>query len=495
MLAAPETPKQESATQPLADGQGLDAGANVTHRQFLRLFSAVGLPMFMAVADQTLLATAVPVIAGDFGQLHDTSWIATAYLLTSAVMIPVYGRLGDRYGRRETLFGALAMFVLGHIICALSPSMGVLILGRAIEGLGGGGLMTLSQAMIGELVMPRQRIRFLGYFGIMFMSANVLGPVIGGYAVAHIGWRWLFAAHIPLCAFAAWRLSRLPHGKAHPDAAGVSDLQGLALFVAGTAMLLFALSSAGHRFAWISPWSVLLFGGGLALWAWLLRHERTLRAPFFPMELLGNRTIQLVCITILCQTACFLAVIFYLPVYLRFGLQIGADQSGLMLVPVSFGIVAGAQTSIRIAGRIGRLNTMPMIGMGVSTLALLMLALTPPNLTVMAVLSFLVGMGFGPSGPGSQMMIQTAAGQSHLGAASAVVMLARTLGAALGAAVGGAIIYGMLPDLNITDLMRAGAPEQASQEVIRVFHIAFFLMACVSAYGTWNARRVPMVPI
>jgi len=495
MSAAPETSKQESATPASADGQGQDAGGNVTHAQFLRLFSAVGLPMFMAVADQTLLATAVPVIAGDFGQLHDTSWIATAYLLTSAVMIPVYGRLGDRYGRRETLFGALALFVLGHIICALSPSMAVLIMGRAIEGLGGGGLMTLSQAMIGELVMPRQRIRFLGYFGIMFMSANVLGPIIGGYAVAHIGWRWLFGAHLPLCAFAAWRLSLLPHGKAHPDAAGVSDLQGLALFVAGTATLLFALSSAGHRFAWISLWSALLFGGGLALWVGLLRHERTLRAPFFPMELLRNRTIQLVGITILCQTSCFLAVIFYLPVYLRFGLQIGADQSGLMLVPVSIGIVAGAQTSIRIAGRIGRLNTMPVIGMGISTVALLLLALLPPDLTVMAVLGFLVGVGFGPSGPGSQMMIQTAAGQSHLGAASAVVMLARTLGAALGAAVGGALIYGLLPDLNIADLMRVGAPVQASQEVIRVFHIAFFVMACVSAYGTWNARRVPMVPI
>lgn len=495
MSVAPETPKQESAPQAPVDDKGLDAGADVTHAQFLRLFSAVGLPMFMAVADQTLLATAVPVIAGEFGQLHDTSWIATAYLLTSAVMIPVYGRLGDRFGRRETLFGALALFVLGHLVCAFSPNMALLILGRAIEGLGGGGLMTLSQAMIGELVMPRQRIRFLGYFGIVFMSANVLGPVIGGYAVQHIGWRWLFGVHVPLCAFAAWRLSLLPRGKAHPDAAGVSDVPGLALFVVGTGTLLFALSSAGHRFPWLSFWSVLLFGSGLLVWFWLLRHERRLAAPFFPMELLRKRTIKLVTITILCQTSCFLAVIFYLPVYLRFGLQIAADKSGLMLVPVSIGIVAGAQTSIRIAARIGRLNTMPMYGMGLATVALFALSATPPNEILIAILGFLVGVGLGPSGPGSQMMVQTSAGQSHLGAAAAVVMLARTAGAALGAAVGGAIIYGLLPDLNIADFMRAGTPVQASQEVIRVFHIAFFIMGCVCAYGTWNARRVPRVPI
>jgi MFS family permease len=488
MSAAPEDAKPgDAASAP-------DEPPTVTHAQFLKLFSAVGLPMFMAVADQTLLATAIPVIAGDFGQLHDTSWIATAYLLTSAVMIPVYGRLGDRYGRRELLFAAMAVFMLGHIICALSPSMGVLILGRAIEGLGGGGLMTLSQAMIGELVAPRQRIRFLGYFGIMFMSANVLGPIIGGFAVAHIGWRWLFGAHVPLCLFAAWRLSLLPRGKAHPGAAGVSDVQGLLLFVFGTAMLLFALSSAGHRFAWLSLWSFVLFGGGLALWVWLLRHERRLAAPFFPMELLRNHTISLVAVNMLCQSACYLAVIFYLPVYLRFGLQMPLEKAGLMLVPVSIGIVAGAQTSIRIAARIGRLNTMPTIGMGITAVALFILALSPPEQTLIAVLGFFIGVGLGPSGPGSQMMVQTAAGPKHLGAASSVVMLSRTAGSALGAAVAGAFIYGLLPDLDAGALMQGGTLE-SGHEVVQAFHITFFVMALVATFGTWNASRIPRVPI
>ena len=179
MSAAPEDAKPGEAAS------AADEPPTVTHAQFLKLFSAVGLPMFMAVADQTLLATAIPVIAGDLGQLHDTSWIATAYLLTSAVMIPVYGRLGDRYGRRELLFAAMAVFMLGHIICALSPSMGVLILGRAVEGLGGGGLMTLSQAMIGELVAPRQRIRFHGEIAdIAPESAKSRAAAFGKVALA-----------------------------------------------------------------------------------------------------------------------------------------------------------------------------------------------------------------------------------------------------------------------------------------------------------------------
>jgi MFS family permease len=179
-----------------------EAGSGpVTRAQFLNLFVAVFLPMFMAAVDQTLLATATPAIAATLGGLRDTSWIAVAYLLASATIVPVYGRLGDGLGRRSMLLVALGVFTLGSLACGFAQSMPQLITARVLQGLGGGGLMMLSQALIGELVPPLERIRFQGYFALVFTSASIGGPVIGGLVVSHFSWRWLFFANLPLAAF------------------------------------------------------------------------------------------------------------------------------------------------------------------------------------------------------------------------------------------------------------------------------------------------------
>ena len=467
----------------------------VTRGQFLQIFSAVMLPMFLAAADQTLLATATPVIAADFGQLHDTSWLSTAYLLTNAVMITVYGRLGDRYGRREVLFVAMAIFVLGSVVCAAAPTLGWLIAGRALQGLGGGGLMTLSHALIGELVPPRQRLRFQGYFAIIFTAANVLGPVIGGIVVAQVSWRWLFIAQLPVTALATWRLFLLPRGERHPAAPGVSDIGGLLLFTAGTAMLLFGLSSSGHRFAWLSPWTFLLFGGGGLAWLLLLMHERRHRAAFFPIDLFRIPAMALAMVTVLCSMSCTMAMVFYLPIYLQFGMHTGAGRSGLLLVPLMLGLVTGGQFALRIAARMGQLNVMPVVGMTLASLALAGLALSPPREAIVVTLGFVAGLGLGPTMPITQMLAQMVAGREHLGAAVALVSLARTVGAALGVAVIGAIIYGLLPDINIAELIQVRMETDESRAVLRAFHAAFFTAAMVAAFGAFNAWRVPRVKI
>src|SRR5262245_17569009 len=186
----------------------------VTRAQFLNLFAAVFLPMFMAAVDQTLLATATPAIAATLGGLRDTSWIAVGYLLASAVVVPVYGRLGDRKGRRKMLLVALGIFAAGSLACGAAQSFGQLVAARVLQGIGGGGLMTLSQALIGELVVPRERVRYQAWFALVFTSSSIAGPVIGGIVVSHTSWRWLFLVNLPLAAVAAWRLSRLPRGEA-----------------------------------------------------------------------------------------------------------------------------------------------------------------------------------------------------------------------------------------------------------------------------------------
>jgi len=195
--------------------------------RFRRLFVAVMVPMFLAAVDQTLLATATPVISRELGDLRDTSWLAVAYLLASVIMVPLYGRLGDRFGRRRVLSVAIVVFALGSLACCIAPTLGLLVAARALQGVGGGGLMTLSQALIGEVVAPRLRARNQSYFAIIFALASVGGPVIGGLVVHHANWRWLFIVNLPLCALAVWRLRTMldddrPHpARGQPDAAGI----------------------------------------------------------------------------------------------------------------------------------------------------------------------------------------------------------------------------------------------------------------------------------
>ena len=470
---------------------------HVTRGEFLQIFTAVMLPMFMAMIDQTLLATATPVVAADFGNLYDTSWIATAYLLTSAVMIPVYGRLGDRHGRREILLVSLAIFVLGAMLCAASQSMNQLIAARALQGVGGGGLMSLSFALIGELVPPRQRVSYQGYFAIISTAANVLGPVVGGQVVAHASWRWLFVAYLPLGALAAWRLGRMPRGRHHPDTPGVADLVGLALFAVGTTLLLFGFSSAGHRFAWLSWQTALCISVGALTWAGLLAHEHRHRAPFFPIDLLQIRGLRQSLLTAICSTFCLLALVFYLPVYFQLGLHTGAAQAGLLLTPVLLGFIAGGTLAGRHVGRTGEPKPVPVAGLVLAAIALLVLVAAPSNKVLVAALGFVTGIGLGPTMPTVQVVVQTIAGHERLGAATALVVLSRTLGAALGTALIGAVVYSLMPNVDLSQLVRhesvGNAPGNA--EVIRAFRIAFFATALVAAFGAFNASRVPRVRV
>lgn len=469
----------------------------VTRGEFLQIFTAVMLPMFMAMIDQTLLATATPIVAADFGNLFDTSWIATAYLLTSAVMVPVYGRLGDRHGRRELLLIAMLIFVSGSIVSAASQSMTQLIAGRALQGLGGGGLMSLSFALIGELVPPRQRVSYQGYFAIISTAANILGPVIGGQVVAHASWRWLFVVNLPLGALAAWRLGRLPRGRYHPDAPGLADLAGLALFAVGTTLLLFGFSSAGHRFAWLSWQTALCIGLGGLTWVLLLAHEHRHRAPFFPIDLLQIRALRLCLLTAICSTFCLLALVFYLPIYFQLGLHTGAAQAGLLLTPVLLGFIAGGTLAGRRVGRTGEPKPLPVAGLTLAAIALFALVAAPPDRVMVATLGFVAGFGLGPTMPTVQVVVQTVAGRESVGAATALVVLSRTLGAALGTALIGAVVYSLMPDVDLTQMGRRESVGTApgNAEVVRAFHIAFFVTALVAAFGAFIASRVPRVRV
>jgi EmrB/QacA subfamily drug resistance transporter len=471
-----------------------DADRHVTVREFLRLFVAIMLPMVMASLDQGLLATATPIVAAELGELHDSSWIITAYMLMNALTVQIYGRLGDRHGRREMLFVAMGFYVAGAVVSGTAQSMTHLIIGRSIQGIGGGGLMSLSQALIGELIPPRQRARFQVYFATLFTVSSMLGPVLGGFVVAHASWRWLYFMVLPLAALAVVLLMRLPRGERHPDSPGVDDRVGLVLFSMAMLSLLYGVSSGGHRFAWLSWQMALLAGTSLVSWVALLGYERRHPAPFFPIELLRIKTLRLSMITVIVTTFCFLSLVFYLPVYLQIGLHVDAGQSGLLLMPALIGQIAGGTLAGRIVARTGHPKMLPVWGLAMASAAFAGLAVAPADILWVEVLVVIATLGMGPSLPMAQLVAQVVAGRKHLGATMATVSQSRTLGGAIGTAVVGAIVYGLLPDIDLPHLMRGGAVQPGlDEQIVGAFHAAFAVMSVAAAFGSWNASRVPAV--
>jgi len=491
-LAAAAPAADPDAASP-APGSDLPTG-RITTSQFLQLFSAIMLPMFLAVADQTLLATATPSIAAELGGLRDTTWIALGYMIAMTVTAPLYGRLGDRYGRRAMLLLAMSLFGAGSLGCGLAPNLGLLVLARVLQGLGGGGLVVLSQALVGELVPPRERARFQGYFATNFSLASIGGPIIGGMVVHYSSWRWLFLANVPLCLLAAWRVRKLP--QVHPtDTRPITDTLGAVLFAAAAGVTLAWVSFAGHRFDWMSAPSLTMVLAAAALWWALVDRESRHADPFLPVELLRDPSIARMSVAVVCFGATMFAIVFFLPIFLQLAQGADARASGLLLLPVTAGIVVGSTVTGRVIARIGRPNPLPVIGLGLAAAALLLIAVLPLQRPLLAALGFVCGTGLGTVMPTSQIVVQWIAGRERLGSAAALVVLARATGAALGTAGFGAIVFALLPgsggiDAGAGGTALAGAAGAQAAGVPYAFRVAFAAIALVALLGAVSAARV-----
>jgi EmrB/QacA subfamily drug resistance transporter len=404
-------------------------------------FAAVVLAMLPAVLDQTILATALPVIARDLGSISDLSWVVTAYVVAAAATTPLWGRLGDRLGRKLLLEIALATFVTASALCAAAHDMTALILLRLVQGVAAGGLMTLAMASVGDLVSPRERGRYQGYIAATFAVATIVGPLLGGVLVEGPGWRWVFLVNLPVGVVALCGLRlRLPAPPTdRPDRP--LDAAGAALLASATTALMLVCIWGGDRYAWGSAQILGLIGAVVALSVALLLRERRAADPIVPFHLLRMPAVAVASSALFLGTAALFAVTVFVPLFLQTTTGATPTEAGLLLVPAMLGITVSTTLSGRSIARTGRYKRFPVAGLGLMTAALVLLALLSahPSQLATGIGLAVFGLGFGMVTQVLVTAVQNSVERRELGMATATTGFFRALGGAAGAAVLGAV--------------------------------------------------------
>jgi EmrB/QacA subfamily drug resistance transporter len=424
----------------------LDEGAaGAEHRRILVILGALMMGMALSALDQTIVATALPTIAGDLHGLNHLSWVVTAYLLTTCISTPLWGKLGDLYGRKALFQLAIVIFLVGSMLSGLSQSMSELIAFRAIQGIGAGGLMVGSQAIMGDVVSARQRGKYLGYFGVVFGVTNVAGPLLGGLFTEHLSWRWIFYINLPLGILALFVVAavlhlpvkRIPHQ---------IDWAGTAFLSVGVTCIILVTSWAGSEYAWESP---VIIGVGLVALASLVIFcfiETRAAEPIIPLWLFKNRTFTVTSgVGFIIGFAMFGAII-YLPLYLQVVHGVSPTLSGLELLPMIGGMLLTFISSGRIVTRTGRYKMFPILGTGVLSVGLILLTQLGPHTPYgeVAVFMFITGLGIGLVMQVLVVAVQNAVPHSALGVATATSTFFRTIGGAFGVAVLGTVFASRL---------------------------------------------------
>jgi EmrB/QacA subfamily drug resistance transporter len=440
--AAAEGPPKESIMTNAPDHATVHGPSVSAATASVRLpFAALVLAMLPAVLDQTILATALPTIAGDLGRLSDVSWLVTAYVVAATASTPLWGKLGDRHGRKRLLQGALAAFVAASALCGAAQDLTQLVVVRGVQGVAAGGLMTLAMAAVGDLVAPRERGRYQGYIAATFAGATVLGPVLGGLLVEHVSWRWVFYVNLPVGLAALVGLGvRLP-ASAPQRAAHRLDLPGAALLAAATCALLLACVWGGDRYAWDSATVIALVGAAAGLGTAFVARERRAADPVVPLGLLRTPAVGVAAAGLFLATAALFAVVVFVPVFLQATTGATPTEAGLLLVPMMLGITASTNVAGRRIARSGRYRGYPPAGLAAMAVALLALAATVPDRSRTATCVALVvfGLGFGLVSQVLMVAVQNAVDRRVLGTATAAATFFRALGGAVGAAVLGAV--------------------------------------------------------
>jgi EmrB/QacA subfamily drug resistance transporter len=417
----------------------------MSHRQILVVLYGLMLGMLLAALDQTIVGTALPRITADLGGQNHYAWVVTAYLLTSTASTPLYGKISDLYGRKRIFQAAIVIFLVGSALAGASQNMAQLIATRALQGLGAGGLITLALAIIGDVISPRERGRYQGYFGAVFGLSSVAGPLLGGFFTQHLTWRWVFYINLPLGILALIVTSavlNIPFQRREHRI----DYSGAALMVVGVSAILLALSWGGKEYAWGSPVIALLFvGGALLLVAFAVR-EHYAPEPILPLRLFRNRVFSVTnAIAFVVGFAMFGAVIF-LPLYLQIVKGVSPTTSGLQLLPLMLGVITASVTSGRLITRLGRYKVFPVTGLALMSVGMWLLSRIGAHTGFgwIALGMVVLGVGLGCVMQVLIIAVQNAVPYSDLGVATSSNTFFRSMGGAMGVAVFGAILTNAL---------------------------------------------------
>jgi EmrB/QacA subfamily drug resistance transporter len=424
------------------------APARISHAEARAIFFGIMLAMFLSALEQTIVAPALPAIGKSLGSIDNLSWVVTAYLLAATATTPLFGKLSDIYGRRMVMLSAISVFVLGSVACATAPSIWVLIAARALQGIGGGGLLPIAQTVIADMLSPRERPTIMGYTAILFVTASTLGPVLGGLLTDHFHWSLIFWINVPLGLIALATTDRALRKLPRHDRRHRLDVLGAVTMVAAALSLMIALAWGGTWYPW-SSWPVVsLFVASAVLWCLFVLRLLSAREPFIPLTILSGRVTGAIICAAFFAVGTIVGITIYTPLYCQTVLGISASQSGLLLIAFMIGTVIASQTTMRLMVRMKHYKRIPIASLVLALVVLGCLAADPAGYSwpEFALLLFGLGCGLGPMYPMSTVVTQNSVKPHQMGTATGALNFFRTLGGALIVAVFGALVLGGVSD-------------------------------------------------
>ncbi|MBB2911674.1 EmrB/QacA subfamily drug resistance transporter [Streptosporangium becharense] len=422
-----------------------EAAPRFTHRQVLEILAGLMLAMLTSMISTSVVGTALPTIVGTLGGQDQLAWVASATLLTMTASTPIWGKLSDLYGRKLMFQVSLVLFAVASVAAGFAQDMGQLIAARAVQGIGAGGLAALPQIILGDVVEPRERGRYSGYMGAVFGVSTVTGPLLGGFIVDNMSWRWTFWICVPLAvvAFAViQKVLRLPFVRRDARV----DWWGATFITGGTTALMLLLSLGGKEFDWNSPWTYGLGAASLAMLGLSVLAERRAADPILPPHLFRNRTFVLTSLASLLVGAAMFGALMFLPQYLQIVKGMSPTGSGLMTLPLVMALLVSSIMIGRFVSRTGRWKVFPVAGMLLVALGLFLLSRlhVDSSLLVVALDNAVLGVGLGASMQILILAAQNAVGRTDLASVTSGVTFFRSLGGAVGVAAFGAILSNRL---------------------------------------------------
>lgn len=423
-----------------AESGAATSGLRLSHRGIVKVFVGLMVGMLPSALSQTIVTTALPTMAGELGGLEYQAWVMSAYMMTSTVTVPLYGKLSDVYGRKRLFQIALVVFLVGSVLAGVAQSMGGLIAYRALQGIGGGGIITLAMAIIADVVSPRERGRYQGYITSVFVFASVAGPVLGGFFVDQLSWRWGFFVNIPL-ALVALAVTESNLNLPFDRQRRPIDYLGAAALIMGVSSLLLSTIVA-EQASWGSPAVLGLLAAGVGLIVAFVRQQRRVAEPILPLELFANRVFTLATSLGLLTSLAMFAAIVFMPGFLQVALGTSATASGLLLAPFMGGILITSIGGGRLMTRLGRYRGIAIAGAALVLLGAALLSTIDVGTPPAAASAFvgIVGLGAGLAMPVLMVAIQNTVDVEHLGTATSAAHFSRTIGGVFGITLFGAVL-------------------------------------------------------